>query len=1625
MSFWRQTRELYRMAAFFGVILFFSPLDAVPVPPDTRITQAAWFGSPLWPAQAASPGESEALLAAMERFGMRVERDNFDAVEIFLEAFPNGAWAPALRTEMAELYYRTGWYTKAIWSLEKAWAARQAGGGAGPGGARFGHTGAKLAELYARLGKTAVLEPLVVELNHLTLGRAEQELMRGVKQGMAHRLNHPEQAYRCGALALERIRVALDSTQAGHPLIMDSRSSTQGMSLTDVAGLARQSGMSYQSAWRPAGSAWLTPAVVHLKLGHYVALLGEKKGLWHVQDPTGWEDSFVRTAALEAESSGYVLVPEGALPPGWRRVSLEEGSSVWGSNGLLDSDPDATTRWDEKKCGGRASRSGLTGAASSGMASWNVHLMLISQQVSDTPLGYTPPLGPPVYFTLRFTQRANQRFGFSPFWSHNWSGSFYEDPRLAMGNIWVQDEGGWLRFAATDEEGTVFHGQVRNIGQLYRTGRTQFEWRFPDGTKRIYTTPFATEVAYFRRFFLTAVEDAAGNRVTLQVTTTGRLESITDALGQTTRFFYELPDPGKPDKGATVPTTSNTEYTNQVTRVVDPFGRVARIDYAKVERTVDGYYNGQLTPFPYYHYDLTNITDVAGLSSRLVYDWSGSVVTNLITPYGTTSFNWTQPTEGGFSIQITHPNGEREQVSTANSLSADSDPQWTVPQGIMASYQDLWRRNVYYWDPNAFVNSDRPDTKLARVYHFQYSETLSSMGPVLESIEAPLEHRVWYNYPGQGAGYLPGTDDQPNRLARVLEDGTTQLWQWDRDAWGNIVKAVDPVGRTVSFLYATNGVDLLEVRQTRAGQNQLLGRATYNNQHRPLAITDAAGQTIRYTYNPRGQLLAVTNPRGDTTTFSYDAQGYLVAWDGPLPGAQDRDTFAYDAAGRVQSFTDRDGYTLVIDYDDLDRVTRITYPDHSTTELTYARLDLVAYKDRMSRQTRYEYDSRGRPQSITDPLQRTTWLEWCGCGHLEAVIDPLGRMTRWRRDAQGRIIAQEYADGSRISYEYERGSSRLKRTRDEQNQITEFRYDAANALTAKIHLNALKPTPDVQYTYDPDFPRVTSRVDGEGTTVFNYVPFSATPALGAGQLASVKGPWGNDEVVYTYDAAGQVTARIINGIALRLTYDPAYRLAQMTNALGAFDFTWDGGSDRLTGAHYPNGQRTEYAYQPVAKDNLLARITHWLPGGAKLSEYSYDYDASRQITQWTQWQQGTLKTWAPAYDAVYRLTGLVETRGNSPAKNFVWSYDDADNRTLAQEGADRREFAYNSLNQLISASTNVAVPGDAYEWDAENRLVAYTQGTHRVELSYDGLGRRTRITQRDHESVIQERRYLWCGPDLCEERDASGTNVIKRYFKAGMQVATGGNLAPGNYFFTRDHLGSVREVVSPQNQVIEAVEYDAFGQSQPLMGSETGDFGYAGYFRAPAGGPLLTWFRAYHPEIGRWLSRDPIREKGGLNLYAFVGNNPVNWVDPLGLQTESEGDTPEATVPGPSKWQQFLDKVEEFKVKMGEFKDKMGELGKKITIKLMEPIFGEDCDIGKMNDPAQNKREDLQKKPREGLEILKKLSKPLLGIMKDLQPGMGAEAPAMELAPEAGEVGARHIENAAQNRERTLRDTND
>ena len=256
--------------------------------------------------------------------------------------------------------------------------------------------------------------------------------------------------------------------------------------------------------------------------------------------------------------------------------------------------------------------------------------------------------------------------------------------------------------------------------------------------------------------------------------------------------------------------------------------------------------------------------------------------------------------------------------------------------------------------------------------------------------------------------------------------------------------------------------------------------------------------------------------------------------------------------------------------------------------------------------------------------------------------------------------------------------------------------------------------------------------------------------------------------------------------------------------------------------------------------------------------------------------------------------------GNPTAKtplgtDLTYTYDTGSNRTTEVVGGTTTTFNYNDVNALTSITGGATLTWDkngnmtsdgtnTYAWDAENRLlkITYTGSNNFTDFVYDPLGRCVKIVETTNNSVTSTKQFVWCGTERCEERDNSNA-LARQFFTRGQINFSGGSGT--NYFYTLDHLGSTREVTNSSAAIQAQYLYSPYGVKTNVV-SETipADFQYAGMYKHERSALNLTWFRAYKPDLGRWISRDPLGEAEGPNLFAYVDNDPLSWLDPLGLE---------------------------------------------------------------------------------------------------------------------------------------------
>jgi RHS repeat-associated protein len=1437
-----------------------------------EISRARVFEEPLAPIGSEPSGEENAALAAALRgYAKRSGPDDFSSLMAFLDAHPASPWRAALLVNLGIEYYNTAYYSRALEAWREAWALGQKATNAA-GRSLADRAVCELAGLYSRLGRMSELEALLKSVeSRMFLGGATERINLA-REALSMMQHQPGISFRCGPLALQSIKRALDPQASLEPAILNSASTQQGFSLAQVEELSRQVGLNPQMAFRTGGAPeFIVPSVVHWKVGHYAALVRQVGDQYLLEDPTFGNSVWATRRALEAETSGYFLVPRGDLPSGWRSVDPTEAGTVWGKGVTGGNDPDIYTP-DDLQTGGTCSV-----GDGRGMAVSSVHLMLANLQIRDTPIGYTPPVGPPVHFTLRYNHRdyllppSVNSTVFGPKWTHDWQALIRDSPLNPLADVkYIVGGGGARTFTGFDTNTQTFAPQQYDLTRLRRTGPDSYEMAYPNGSKKIFG--LRTTLG---SVLLTRVEDPAGNAVTLswEETIRGvRLIAITDALGQVTTLAYEHP---------TQPML--------ITRITDPFGRFATFDYTIFDFLIQDNPPG-IEDVYIQVFILRRITDVVGIASQFEHAGlngipQSDIITRLITPYGTNTFLMGQgggPAGTTRFVETHYPDGSRDRVeyNQSDSLGLPFVSE-AVPAGMPTANSTMHARNTYYWSRTACATSYGDYTK-ARIYHWLHTPNITSTSGILESLKEPLENRVWFYYGGHPSVLSANTVNRPTHIGRVLEDGQTQLYRFAYNSAGNITNTVDPVGRTFSYIYASNGVDLLEVRQTRAAKRELLIEASYNSQHLPTTLTGPGKQTTTFTYNTRGQRLTTSNPKGETVHYTYDTNGYLVAIDGALPGPDDTLRILYDSFGRPRNLTSPSGYALTVDYNGLDQVTSITHPDGTSERFSRDRLDIAVYEDRAGRTTHLEYDRMRQLTKHTDPQGRVSRLDWCHCGRLQSLTDAMGRTTSWLTDVQGRSTGKQYPDGSRMTCVYEAASSRVRQVVNARQQVAHFTWNLDDTLRSVAYSGAPHATPGVDFSYDQDYRRLVSMNDGRGITRYSYHPVTLTPTLGAGALARIDGPWSDDTITFDYDALGRVVHRTINGLGLALSFDAAGRLAGATNALGAFTYVYDSSSSRLISVSGPTGQTTERDYSDLLQDRVVRRITHFR-GAALISEFVYGHTVpGRQILSWSQKagaESPVVHTFA--YDSVNQLISAIITNGTTLSNAFLYGYDQVGNRLYERIDGANYTATYNSLNELTASSA----PGFARtnEWDSVDRLVAVSAGKERTEFTYDGRNQLASIRKLVNGSEVSFRSFLWSDGQVCEERDKLGV-VTKRYFAQGMRVETG--LASGNYFYTRDHLGSIREVTDASGNVRARYAYDPFGRRSRVAGDLEADFGFAGMFFAAEVNLAFTRFRVYDPNLGRWLSRDPLKNAElieGPNLYAYVGNKPVSRTDPLGL----------------------------------------------------------------------------------------------------------------------------------------------
>jgi RHS repeat-associated protein len=475
------------------------------------------------------------------------------------------------------------------------------------------------------------------------------------------------------------------------------------------------------------------------------------------------------------------------------------------------------------------------------------------------------------------------------------------------------------------------------------------------------------------------------------------------------------------------------------------------------------------------------------------------------------------------------------------------------------------------------------------------------------------------------------------------------------------------------------------------------------------------------------------------------------------------------------------------------------------------------------------------------------------------------------------------------------------------NDVVTYAYDELGRISSRA-VNAVTST----QTYDA-FGRIATEANSLGTFTYGYV--------GATQrLLSTAYPNGQTSSYLYYGNTGDHRLQEIHH--KRADGSTLSRLGLAYNVGGSLT-AWTQQTDSNPAREFQLGYN-------AAEELINGVLKTTGPSPVVLKRYANMYDAVGNRTT----EQVDDATTSATYNSTNEMT-LREPGGdlriggttNEPATVTIQGkpvHPSSDNEFVgvAAIGAGTNSVAVTALDssgnlrantyQVSASGTSTTYTYDSngnlvadgartFEWDAEDRLVAVSKGTKRTEFTYDGFGRRARVLEMDSGVTTGDSRFVWCGAEICEQRDGGTNAVTRRFFSAGEEQ--GGTA----YFYTRDHLGSVRELTDSSGVIRARYEYDLYGRATKLSGDRDSSLGFAGGYLGPSAaaapdqGLQYHVARYYDGSLGRFLSRDPAGLEGGINLYTYALGNPSNWVDPYGLGAWVPKPKPSPT-PKPCDW---------------------------------------------------------------------------------------------------------------------------
>jgi RHS repeat-associated protein len=697
------------------------------------------------------------------------------------------------------------------------------------------------------------------------------------------------------------------------------------------------------------------------------------------------------------------------------------------------------------------------------------------------------------------------------------------------------------------------------------------------------------------------------------------------------------------------------------------------------------------------------------------------------------------------------------------------------------------------------------------------------------------------------------------------------------------------------------------------------------------SCTGSADETkVTATYNSNLLPTGVTRKNGTGTLTSssvltYNSTGTLNTIDGPLTGTADTTKYRYDILDRLVGITspDPDGAGSL-----KNRAIRLTYRGDSQVskwELgtvnsqsdadwsLFAPLDTVDITfDANSRPTRRKLSSGSTAYALTqtdyDALGRVNCvairMNPGFYSSLPASACTLSTQGSYGPDQIRQLVYDPTSEVTQINVGVAMGDAAAERTltysndglvtslKDAENNLTTYEYDGFNRLSKIRYPSPTKgagtsSTTDYEQllSYDANSNPGSRRLRNGTSIAFTYNNLNRVTAKNL--------PGTEPDVSYAYDNLGRLTSASQTGSSLTFGWDALSRkTSEAITANGATlttTFAYDA-ANRRTSVTYPSATAltVSYAYLTTGELDTIKQ------GAVVLADYTYDNLGNRTAAAFEGASQ------AFTYDPVSRLSQLTNDLGGTsndltatfnynPASQITQTVRTGNAYPFGGTVAVNRSYSSNGLNQYTSAGSatfthdskgNLTSDGTSnFGYSSENLL---TSGPGSNTLTYDPEMRLYQV------AGASTTRFLYDGTNMIAEYD--GTNALQRRFvfdpTTGQPVVWyegNGTGSSNRRYFSLDERGSVISVSNNNGANLGINSYDEYGIS---ASSNIGRFGYTGQAWLGEIGLQYSRARIYSPTMGRFMQPDPIGYADNANSYAYVNNDAVNYIDPLGLGTE-------------------------------------------------------------------------------------------------------------------------------------------